>query len=310
MATKVIATYNSKGGIGKTTLTINLAEMLGIEFGKKVLCIDGDPQNSLSFLANLPIMQDGILENDDGYYTLGYLEQCIQIDGRQPDYEDFLKTIIRPEYEKTIKVENQFDRDTKTLKFHFDLIPGIGRDLSLCELIYINPQPGDYISNGDNIQYAKMILQLIIERIKEYFDYDYILIDTPPGLGIHSLNALLAADSLIIPTTPDLLSTIGINNVIKTLDELQLYVPDFKVRGVLFNSYADSKHDSDLYDNVKSYMDSNGITMFTTKVNKNSSLRLLSDEQEIAVTKNSKTYAEFNKNIYQLAKEIIEQDEE
>ena len=57
-------------------------------------------------------------------------------------------------------------------------------------------------------------------------------------------------------------------------------------------------------------MDSNGITMFTTKVNKNSSLRLLSDEQEIAVTKNSKTYAEFNKNIYQLAKEIIEQDEE
>lgn len=310
MATKVIAAYNSKGGIGKTTITINLAEMLGIEFGKKVLCIDGDPQNSLSFLANLPIMEDGILENENGYYTLGYLEQCIQIDGRQPDYEDFERTIITPTYGKTIRIENQFGNETKKLHFHFDLIPGVGRDLSLCELIYINPQRGDYIFQGNNVQYARMILQLIVEKIKEYYDYDYILIDTPPGLGIHSLNALLAADSLIIPTTPDLLSTIGISNVIKTLDELQLYVPDFKVRGVLFNSYTESKHDRNLYDNVAAYAESMGIPMFDTKIIKNSQVRVLSADEEISVVKYINTFYEYDKCIYSLAKEIIKQDEE
>ena len=171
--------YNNKGGVGKSSITVNLAEVLGADYGKKVLIIDNDAQNSLSFLCNIPINEYGALEHDGGHPDLGSLIGAIQWDGMDavPDFEDLREAIVTPQYTRRVKVPNSMQWEDETVDFSFDLLPGYNKDLSLVELMYVAPTDEPWILQDYNRKYARYLLKLVVDQIKKYFDYDYILID-------------------------------------------------------------------------------------------------------------------------------------
>ncbi len=151
---KVIAITNQKGGVGKTTTTVNLGVGLSRE-GKRVLLIDADPQGSLTI-------------------SLGY---------KNPD-EIKLTTASVME-----SIVNDEELPTSLGILHhaegIDFVPS-NIELSAFEVGLFNVMNREYV------------LKNYIEKVKS--SYDYILIDCMPSLGMMNINALVAADSVIIPT--------------------------------------------------------------------------------------------------------------
>ena len=84
-----------------------------------------------------------------------------------------------------------------------------------------------------NAMSREQVLKSVLSRVKE--NYDYILIDCMPSLGLMSVNALVAADSVIIPSAPDFLSTKGLNLLIRTISRVRRQInPKLKIDGILF----------------------------------------------------------------------------
>lgn len=187
----VVATINLKGGVGKTTTTAALAEFLSAEFHKKVLVVDLDPQTNLTTVL---IGEDKWQELNDAGFTLATL----------------FKDALRPEGEPA-----KFDMD-KTLQRGVSPV----RDVRNVDLL---PSSLDLIDVQDRLAtmpsgrfYSNNPTDLLRRAIKPILDdYDYVLVDCPPNLGIVTLNGLRISDGYIIPTIPDVLSTYGIPQIQK-----------------------------------------------------------------------------------------------
>lgn len=307
---KIITTYNNKGGVGKTTVSVNLAETLGRDFGKKVLLIDYDPQNSASLMCNIDITQYGAGEvgEEAGMKTIGFLQSGFVWDGEVAGISLINEAIVTPQYLKNKQKEKSIEWDIVSEKFHFDMIPGVGKDLSLIELSFMSmAEQKPFILEDENKKYNRLLLKLIIERIKKNLDYDYVIIDCPPSLGILSMNALAASDSLIIPTTMDMLSTFGIQTILDNLNDLKQYVPNFKVEGVLLNCYSGSrKNDREIEEDLHQLCADEGIEMFATRIPERQMVKNVNSEERIGV----QIKGDFKDSFYQLASEIIKGDKE
>lgn len=179
--THVVATINLKGGVGKTTTTAALAEMLSGEFGQRVLLIDLDPQT------NLTIMMIGEArwgELDSAGRTLATLFEVALGDRVGPvDVDGLIQRQVSP----------------LTSVASVDLIP------SSLRLIGLQDRVTD-IGVGHTEVMARALRPVLEE-------YDYVLIDCPPNLGAMTLNGLRLADAYIVPTIPDVMSTYGIGPV-------------------------------------------------------------------------------------------------
>lgn len=185
----VIATINLKGGVGKTTTTVAIAEILAGVHHKGVLVIDLDPQTNATTML---IGEDRWKELNDDEFTLARL------------FEDALSDPSARKFnlKKALQQGVSNVRDVVGL----DLLP------SSLDLIDVQDRLGSMSSGRFHSDVPTDILRRAVRPILD--DYDYVLIDCPPNLGIITLNGLRIADAYIIPTIPDVLSTYGIPQII------------------------------------------------------------------------------------------------
>lgn len=184
---KIIAIANQKGGVGKTTTSVNLAASLGV-LEKKVLLIDADPQaNATSGLGV------NVEEVEAGSYQV--LEHTV-------DPRDTIVATTSP---------------------NVDLIPA-HIDLVAIEIELVDKENREYM------------LKKAIEDVAK--DYDYVLIDCAPSLGLLTLNALTAANSVIIPIQCEYFALEGLGKLLNTIKSVQkIHNPDLDIEGLLLTMY-------------------------------------------------------------------------
>lgn len=214
---KIIAIANQKGGVGKTTTTINLAASLANE-GKKVLIIDADPQ------ANA---------------TSGY-----GIDPRE------MSSSI---YECLVDGYPVKGSQVATCVKGLDLV-GSRIDLAGAELELINKPD------------RERVLASLLADIRD--DYDYIIIDCSPSLGLITVNALTAADSVIIPVQAEYFALEGISKLMNTIRIIKSRLnPSLQIEGFLLTMYdARLRLANQIYEELKSYF---GDMVFNTVIPRN-----------------------------------------
>ena len=185
---KTIAIANQKGGVGKTTTTVNLGIGL-VNEGKSVLLIDCDAQGSLTESL-------GYQTPDDLGVTLSTLMQKV--------------------------IEEKPIKKTEGILHHVegvDLVPA-NIELSGMETALVN------------IMSRERVLKNYIDTVKD--KYDYVLIDCTPSLGMLTINALVAADEVIIPVQAHYLPAKGLEQLITTVSKVKRQInPDLKIGGIL-----------------------------------------------------------------------------
>jgi chromosome partitioning protein len=212
--TYVVSTINLKGGVGKTTTTVALAEFLSGEFGKKVLVVDLDPQTNATTVL---IGEKRWEKLNAAGHTLATL------------FQDAMRPESDPE---------KFDID-KTLQCQVSPVSAVGTvDLLPSSLDLIDVQ--DRLASMPSGRfYASRPVDLLHKKVKPLLkDYDYVLVDCPPNLGIITLNGLRISQGYIIPTIPDVLSTYGIPQIQKRVADFAADIGDDIVElGIVVSKY-------------------------------------------------------------------------
>ena len=186
---KIISLVNQKGGVGKTTTSINLSASLAV-LGKKVLLIDLDPQGNTT--TGVGINKGDI--NKSIYEVL--IKQC-----------DIKDAIIKTKY--------------KNLYLLAGTINLAGLEIDFEEM---KKQEGHFIKGEQ--------LKTHLEPIRD--EFDYIIIDCPPSLGILTTNSLTASNSVIIPVQCEFFALEGITQLLKTIMLAQKGLnPNLNIEGVL-----------------------------------------------------------------------------
>lgn len=197
---RIISVINYKGGVGKTTLTSNLAAELAYR-GKRVLMIDLDPQASLTF---------SFLKPDEWQTNVAADKTIRNWFIKRHRAENFLDLIVEPGEAKPFIEKN--GGALHLLSSHLDLI---NVDLELATGLA-----------GSNLQQAKHNFIATHSRLTEGIRmipegmYDIVLIDCPPNFNIVTKNAIVASEKILIPAKPDYLSTLGIHYLTTNLNKL------------------------------------------------------------------------------------------
>lgn len=189
----VISFINLKGGVGKTTTTVAIAEMLSGVFQRKVLVIDLDPQTNATLML---IGEEKWEELNETHHTLAQLF----LDAIEPDNRKF-------NLKETLQHQVSNIKDLSSL----DLLPSSLDLINVQDRLATIPAGRFYAASPINI--LRRGIRHLIEQ------YDYVLIDCPPNLGIVTLNGLRISQFYIIPTIPDILSTYGIPQITKTVND-------------------------------------------------------------------------------------------
>ena len=213
---KIISVANQKGGVGKTTTSINLATSLSA-INKKILLIDADPQGNAS---------TGI---------------GISYENRSPNLYDLI-------------VNESFDENAikKTL------VPGLN-------IITANTNLAASEIELAEVKNREFVLASLLSKIK---GYDYILIDCPPALGLLTINALVASQSIIIPLQSEFFALEGISSLVNSIELIkESFNPKLVIEGILLTMVDKRNSLSALVEkDVRSYF---GETVYKTTIPRN-----------------------------------------
>lgn len=251
---KIIALANQKGGVGKTTTTINLAASLAA-LEKKVLVIDADPQANAS-------------------------------SGLGVDIKNVKKTI----YECLIGSANSKDAIVTTDIEHLDVLPShinlVGAELEML-----------------NLENREKMLCSVLHPLRE--DYDFILIDCSPSLGLITVNALTAADSIIIPVQCEYFALEGISKLLNTIKIIKSKLnPNLEIEGFLLTMYDSRlRLANQIYEEVKNHFQD---LVFNTVIQRNVKLSESQSFAQPVIVYDSASRGAINH--MQLAKELIEKN--
>lgn len=184
---KIIAIANQKGGVGKTTTSVNLAASLGV-LEKKVLLIDADPQANASS-------------------GLGIDIETIEIGTYQ---------IIEHSHSPQEAIISCSAPNVDIIPAHIDLVA--------IEIELVDKENREYM------------LKQALASVKD--NYDYIIIDCAPSLGLLTLNALTAADSVVIPIQCEYFALEGLGKLLNTIKSVQkIHNPDLDIEGLLLTMF-------------------------------------------------------------------------
>jgi len=177
---QIITIINFKGGVGKTTCSIEISAALAKHYGRRTLLVDLDPQASATFY--VMEQEKWLLWKDIRGSTFNIFEQR----------------------DTSFPIRNAIVSDVVPTVFGFDLLPSspdlVDVDLRLSEFVGYN------------------ILQRCFEEIRD--EYDYIICDCPPNFNPVTKNSLWASDAYVVPTVPDFLSTYGIALLQRSVNKL------------------------------------------------------------------------------------------
>jgi len=199
---RIIALCNQKGGVGKTTTSINVGAALA-EYGRKVLAIDFDPQGALSAGLGVPTHDVPTI------YDL--------LSGGSKDVHGAIQTTSVP---------------------NLDVIPA-NIDLSAAEVHLVNEVA------------REQILSRVLRDVRD--DYDVILIDCQPSLGLLTVNALTAAHGVLIPLEAEYFALRGVALLVETIEKVKDRLnPAINLDGILITMYDPrTLHSREVYDRVR-----------------------------------------------------------
>ncbi|KEJ84678.1 chromosome partitioning protein [Porphyromonas sp. 31_2] len=253
---KIIALANQKGGVGKTTTTINLAASLAA-LEKKVLVVDADPQANASSGLGVDIRNVELS-----------IYECL-VNG-----EDASGAITQTEVE-----------GLDIIPSHIDLV---GAEIEML-----------------NLENRERILKQILTPLKE--KYDFILIDCSPSLGLITVNALTAADSVIIPVQCEYFALEGISKLLNTIKIIKSKLnPALEIEGFLLTMYDSRlRLANQIYEEVKRpFRD----LVFTTVIQRNVKLSEASSYGKPVLLYDADSKGSINH--MQLAQEIVEKNKD
>lgn len=208
---KVISLLNDKGGVGKTSSSVNLSVMIAKKIkdkGGRVLLIDVDPQGNTSMILNQMDVMNILTNVITGENTQhGYTVQDLFINAELNIHETIKKT----------RIDN------------LDIIPSL---LTLSEI--------EELLKADVRTPQQFRLRKHLKAIEN--EYDYCLIDCSPSVNILNINALAASHEVFIPCRPDAYSAIGLVIVKRLIDTVQDYNPELEIGGYYYTPWNGRKN--------------------------------------------------------------------